>query len=187
MTEAETNQKKLAALDLLCPVREHGKRHIWEVTRDGETVRLEDVPIEGQDRPVTFYTVFNLNIPAEVRDDFTNSIFTMSESGELEIGAKEIRTISWRIMPTQALKKLAIGGGIEDGVWPLRSEGGAIIPAGVPKKGQAQAELISSLDMRSIHTLLAQACEAHLGEKLENPLAAAVEDAGNAPTSAGES
>ncbi|KKK47718.1 hypothetical protein LCGC14_3152360 [marine sediment metagenome] len=37
-----TMAKKLAALDLLCPLREAGERVYWEIEVDGETVRDND-------------------------------------------------------------------------------------------------------------------------------------------------
>lgn len=187
-TNGNTNAEKLDALEFLCRKREHGKRYIWEVGEGDEAVRLEDVPLDGHDAPVTFFTEFNPDVPAEVRDAFTGQMQQMHESRELEIGAKEIRAVRVSMAPTQALKELALGGGIVDGVWPKRGEGDNIHAEGLPKSDKAKAELLSTLDTPAIYMLLAQAVDAVVqempGDDEPSPTAEVVDDAGESLTSA---
>ena len=81
-----TNEAKLAALQSLSPTRGDGM-FVWEADDgEGNTVALEDVVLEGSDKPVTLYTQFRVRIPAEVRDNFVAGIFEMREANEFAIG-----------------------------------------------------------------------------------------------------
>lgn len=186
-----TNEAKLAALESLSPTRSEG-RFVWESEdAEGNTVALEDITLPGSDKPVTLYTVFKARIPAEVRDDFVAGIFEMREANELGIGADEKRTVSVSPRPTNALKILALGGAIEEGVWAVcgDGEGGLFDPRELPKDDRKKAELLSLLETPAIHMLLNQAIEYYLGKDLgraPNALAEAVDDAGKSHTSAGD-
>lgn len=183
----DENARKLAALELLSPLGDAEARYVWEEEVEGEAVKLEDIPpehIEGADAPVTFFTTFNTDIPARVRDDFGGHLANMREAGELAVDGEVMRTVSYSPAPAKALQVLAAGGGFKDGLWPMKGADGQRRAYRLPPDDNAKAKEINKLPFRAIHMLLAQAMEVLYGA---NPLPAMIDDAGNAPTSAGES
>jgi hypothetical protein len=186
-----TNEEKLAALDLLASQRERDKKFIWVVERDGVEIELEDVVLKDGEAAQTFYTVFNPDISAEARDAFIGNCTEMQDREDMVFVDGQVKYTTWSLTPTRALKSLAAADGFSEGLWPMRGTDGTIQARRLtPKNKGSVSKLISQLDILAIHMLLTQAMEFHLehlntdtNEVEPSPIAAAVDDAGNLPTS----
>lgn len=187
MTDATALKRKIAALQMMAPVRPVGLRIIWEIEVDGEMVRMEDMEIDGHEGLVTLFTVFNPDINADTMDAFGGNVMDRTEAESLIDPEGERRAVSFVPTPTRALQALAMGGGIAEGMWLCHCEGGGRIVERLPKGGTdnantAIARLVNRLSIQARAMLIGQAG----GFYMEGALAEVVEDAGKSLTSAEE-
>lgn len=187
MTDTEGLKRRIVALNMLCPTRPVGLRQIWEIEVDGETLRMEDVEIEGEDKPVTLFTVFNPDISSTTMDAFGGNVFDMTEAGGLIDPEGEARGVSYCPTPTKALQALALGGGFAEGVWLLHCEGGGRIVETLPKHGTEKcnktiAQWVDRLSVQAQAMLIRQAGDYFVKGAMDE----VVEDAGKSLSSADE-
>lgn len=189
MTDVEALKRKLAALQMLCPTRPQGLKQYWEMEVGDETIVMRDVEMDGQDKPVTLYTIFNPDISSDTLDAFAGNVMDRTEAEVLVDVEGDKRAVSLCPTPTRALQALALGGGIEEGTWLCHCEGGGRIVEKLPKGGvgkdkanQAIARMVARLSILAMAMLIRQAGDYYI----KGSMTEVVEEAGKSPSSADE-